>query len=348
MRRQTFFMIPGLLVAMTAYAVIALHTLQGRHALLNPAPGRRETVQGLSLELPAGTPGPVQVPGEPWTATEFHGGVLGDFRVARERARGDFQGAMQAWFALPGPLDGPLTFRQHGQPTLARPVIVFGPGGQVVRRQGRQLVAVCVFDLDGWRYWVQSRVRDGAREHLVCFDRVLLSMRAPSGSGVDALLAPALAAVEAGLPLGLVQDPTWVLALPGVGMLLVLVVVFGVTRLSGRPPREAEAASYVASGVEVSLGGRLQRKYFDAALAVQGGELVVYTFGTPFLAVPLDRLRGRVTEDTSWFGPPCLAINLEGGADFRKNRFLYGLWSGRLRLRIYTEDLPRLRLALGA
>jgi len=350
MRRQTLLMIPGLLVALTVYAFIGLQATQGRQAHLHPAQWRREAVQGLSLDLPAETSSAIQMPGEPWTATEFRSGVLGTFRVARERPRGDFQGALREWFELPGPLDQPLTYRLRGEPAQARPVVVFGPGAHVVRRQRRLLVAVCVFDLDGWRYWVQSRVRDGGREHLEAFDRILASMRASGGSGVDALLPPALAEAEAALAPGLVQNPVWVIALPGVAMILAMGLALGIGRLSGRPPRDpgALAASYLVSGVEVLMGGRFQRKYFDAALAVLGDQLVLYTFGTPFLSVPLAHLRGRITEGTSWFGPPYLEFTLEGAADFRKHKLLYGLWSKGTRLRLHTDDPSRLRIALGA
>ena len=73
-----------------------------------------------------------------------------------------------------------------------------------------------------------------------------------------------------------------------------------------------------------------------------------YTFGTPFLSVPLAQLPGRVTVKQGWFGAPYLELALEGGQEFHKRRFLYRLWANRLRLRIYTRDAQRLRLQLGA
>ena len=36
-----------------------------------------------------------------------------------------------------------------------------------------------------------------------------------------------------------------------------------------------------------------------------------------------------------------------GRLEYRKRRYTAGQWSGRTRLRIYTEDLGRLRAALG-
>lgn len=346
MRRQTLFLIPVLLGALAASFFLGLRSQRSRRAL-TAAWGRVEA-QGLSFELPPDASGPFQAPGSPWSATEFRSGVLGGVRIARERPRGDLDGALREWFALPGPLAGPITCNLQGQLSQARPVTAFGPSGHVLRRQGRDFVAVCVFDLGGFRYWVQARARDGSRETLACFDRMLLSLRGPEGAGTDPALKADLAAAEAGLAPGLVQDLAWTAALPVGAMLLALAVVYGAGRLSGKPARDGAGSSYEASGVEVCLGNRFQRKYFDAALTIRNGRLTVHTYGTPFLDVPLASLPGRVSEGTAWFGPPYLDLALEGGLDYRKNKLLYGLWSGSTRLRIYTEDVRRLRLALGA
>jgi hypothetical protein len=96
------------------------------------------------------------------------------------------------------------------------------------------------------------------------------------------------------------------------------------------------------------VASRMQRKYFDAAISVTADRLVVHTFGTPFLAVPLAQLHGRVSEGSGWFGPPYLELTLEGGLEYLKLRALYRPWPGRTRIRIYTERFRELRLVLGA
>jgi len=347
MRRQTLFLIPALLGALAASLAIGYLPLRASRALAAPV-WASGAAQGLTLDLPGDVSAPALDPGDPWTATEFRGGILGILRIARERPRGDLQAALRAWFELPGALDRPLTYRIQRQPAQARPVTAFGPSGHLVRRQGRLLVAVCVFDLDGYRYWVQARA-PASRTALACFHRVLLSMRGPDGARVDPLLAGELRAAEAGLAPGIAQEYLWAAFIPGAVMLLVAALVLAVGRLSGRAPRAPEALGgrFFQAPVEVLLAFRLQRKYFDAAVAVTEDRLVLYTFGTPFLTVRLDALRGRVTEGTGWFAPPYLEIALDGRQDFRKLGRLYAGWAGRIRLRIYTAEATRLRVALG-
>lgn len=346
MRRQTLFLIPALLGALVASSFLGYNAQRARRAMA--APWRRVEVLGLSVDLPGDVSGPVPDPGAPWTGVGFRSGVLGNFRVARERPQGDLGEALRVWFALPGPLVGPVLYDRQGQRVQARPVTAFGPSCLVLGRQGRLFTAVCVFDLDGYRYWVQTRARDGSRETLALFDRVLLGLRGPGGAEVDPLLKADLAAAEAGLDPALHQELAWTALLPLGAMVLALGAAYGFARLSGRPAKDGAGSSYEASGVEILLGNRFQRKYFDAALTVRDGRLTIHTFGTPFLEVPLATLGGKVTEGTGWFGPPYLDLMLEGGLAFRKNRFFYGLWSTGTRLRIYTEDFRRLRLVLGA
>jgi hypothetical protein len=350
MRRQTLFLVPAFLVALSVSLVIAYQTLQPVRALHQAGSWRPASVLGLTLEVPADLSAPATVPGDPWTVLEFRTGVLGVLRIGRERPRGDLQGALRDWFGLPGPLDAPVTYQFQGQPAQARPVTVSGPAGHWLHRQGRQLVAACVFDQDGYRYWIQCRTSGATSATLACFHRVLLSLRGPGLPAADPRLGGELRAAEAGLAPGLVQGQAWTAAIPVGAITLALVLVLAVGRRSGRPPRppEGAGASYAEAPVEVLLAFQLQRKYFDAALAVLDDRLVLYTFGTPFLIVPLDAMRGKVAEKTGWFGPPSLEIALEGALDYRKVGRLYGAWKGRTRLRIYTRDLRRLRVALGS
>jgi len=349
MRRQTLLMVPALLGALAASFAIAYLPLRAGRALTSAA-WRPVSAQGLTLDLPADASAPVLDPGDPWTATEFRTGVLGTLRVARERPRGDLQPALRNWFGLPGSLDGPITYPIGRQPAQARPVHAFGPAGLQVRRQGRLLTAVCVFDLDGFRYWVQARTPNASRAALACFHRALLSMRGPGGDRVDPRLRGELAAAEAGLAPGLAPGLLWLAWIPLAVMLLVTALVLAVGRLSGKLPAspEAQAARYLQAPVEVLLAFQARRKYFDAALAITEDRLVLYTYGTPFLAVPLAAIRGNAAEGAGWFAPPFLEITLTGAQDFRKLRRLYGRWTGRTRLRIYTGDVSRLRVALGA
>lgn len=343
-------MLPALLGALAASFAVGYGPLRASLALSAPARWRTAQVQGLTLDLPADAAVPVQDPGDPWTATEFRSGILGTLRIARERPRGELQPAFRGWFELPGPLDRPITYRIRGQAAQARPVTAFGPSGHFLRRQGRTAATVCVFDLEGFRYWVQARIPEPSRASLACFDHVLLSMRGPDGAAVDPGLARDLKAAEAGLAPEIVMAPVWAAFIP-VGLLLGIGGVFWrVNRLSGRAPRAPEALGgrYAEAPVEVLLATRMQRKYFEAAIAVLDDRLVVYTFGTPFLVLPLEAIRGRAAEGTGWFGPPYLEIALEGNLDFRKMRRWYGAWTVRARLRIYTADCQRLRVALGA
>ena len=345
MRRQTLFMIPALVGAFAVSAILGLRTL----GTPPPGPWHRVVAQGLTLELPPGTAEPVLKAGTPWASADFKSPALGVLRVARERPQGDLDGALRNWFGLPGPLTGPVNYRFGGQPAQARPVVVFGPGGYALQRQGRLLSAVCAFDLEGARYWIQMRTQAGTPAAVACFDRVLRSLKAGEVP-VDPLLKVGLDAAEAGLAPGLAPDPAWMVLLPGGVMVLAMGLAYGIGRRSGQPPKDGEGAAcrYAASGVEVCFGGTFQRKYFDAALAVFPDHLTVYTFGTPFLDVPLAAFPGRVREGTAWFGPPFLEVDLEGPLAYRKNRFLYGWWTGGARLRIYSEDCLRLRMALGA
>ena len=350
MRRQTLFMVPALLAAFAMSLVLGVRTL----GTPPKGPWRRVAVQGLTLDVPPGTAAPVLNNGKPWAYADFSSPVLGNLRVGRELPMGDLDGALRNWFELPGPLTGPVTYRRRGYPAQARPVIVFGPGGYALHRQGRLLSAVCAFDLEGARYWIQMTAPSATPAALATFDRVLLSLRGPGEVQVDPLLQGGLAAAEAGLAPGLApgleRNPAWVLFLPGGMMLFGLGLALAIGQHSGRAPRDGAGAfcRYAASGVEVCLGGTFQRKYFDAALEVFPDRLTIYTFGTPFLEVPVAALVGRVKEGTAWFGPPYLEVDLEGPLQYRKNRFLYGMVSGGARLRIYTEDGQRLRMALGA
>jgi len=349
MRRQTLFLLPALLGALAASFAVGYLPLRARMALAASAQWRPAQAQGLTLRLPADAKAPVQDPGDPWTATEFHTGSMGTLRIARERPRGGLQAALRGWFELPGPLDRPITYRVHGQPAQARPVTAFGPSGHFLRRQGRMAAAVCVFDLDGFRYWVQARIPDPSPAALACFDRVLLSLRGPSGDAVDPRLALDLQAAEAGLAPGICPNFAWAALMPVVLMIGLGGISIVISRRSGRAPETTGAAGvrYAEAPVELRLATRLQLKYFEAAIAVLEDRLVVYTFGTPFLELPLAGLGGRVAEGSGWFGPPYLELTLEGALDFRKLRRWAGPWTARTRLRIYTADSLRLRVALG-
>lgn len=348
MRRQTLFMIPALLGALAASCAIAYLPLRASRALAASA-WHSVPVLGLTLDIPANAAAPVMRPGDPWTATEFRTQVMGTLRIARERPIGELQPALRAWFELPGDLVAPLTYPIGGQPAQARPVHAFGPSGHQIRRQGRQLTAVCVFDLDGYRYWVQARTTAGSRDSVACFHRVLLSMRGADGAGVDPRLKDELKTVEAGLPPGIAPSLIWITFLPMAVMLVIMSGVLWVSRLSGRPPSPPEGlgSRYLEASVEVMLAYQMHRKYFDAAIAVTDNQLVLYTFGTPFLTVPLAAIRGNTREGTGWFGPPFLEIALAGVQDYRKWRRLYGWWKGRTRLRLYTSEVSRLRMAIG-
>ena len=348
MRRQSLFMIPALLGALAASCAIGYLPLRASRALAASS-WHPVTAQGLTLDLSADAAAPVQEPGDPWSATEFSTPVLGSLRIAREQPRGDLQPALRAWFNLPGDLVAPVTYAIGRQPAQARPVHAFGPSGLQVHRQGRLLVAVCVFDLDGSRYWVQARNTAASRAALSCFHRVLLSMRGADGAGVDPRLKAELSAVEAGMTQGIAPDLFWIAFIPMGVMLIVVALVLAVGRLSGRAPRPPEGlgARYLLAPVEVLLAFQMTRKYFDAAVAVTEDRLVLYTFGTPFLTVPLSVVRGNAVEGFGWFGPPFLEIALTGNQDYRKMRRMYARWMGKTRLRIYTADISRLRIALG-
>jgi len=349
MRRQTLSMIPIILVALAVTAGSFYGYLRTTHALENAA-WLTVTAQGLTLDLPADRAVPQQDPGDPWSATEFRAGTLGRLRIARERPQGELAPALRNWFALPGALDRPFTYQIHGQPAQARPVTAFGPSGYLIRREGRQWVAVCVFDLGGSRYWVQARSPGASRAALAGFHRVLLSLRGPDGAGVDPLLAGQLRAAERELARGIVQEERlWLFFIPVVGMGGMVALVLAIAGWSGRAPRTPEAlgARYFQAPVEVFIAYKTQRKFFDAAIAVLDDRLVVYTFGTPFLTLPLADLRGKVTPGAGWFPPPYLEIAIEGSQYFHKVG-LYRTMMARARLRIYTEDVLRLRTALGA
>lgn len=351
MRRQTLALLPAILIATAISGILGWQMLRARLAARDPAPWHRIEVQGLSLEAPPGASAPVPRPGSPWMATEFQDAALGRFRIAREHPQGDLQGALRDWFQLPGPLDRPLGYRMRGQPALARPIQAFGPSGYFLQHQGRILIAVCVFDLGEYRYWLQTRVADGPWQPLAGFHRVLLSLRSPEGTGVDARLESDLRLAETERVRGRIRlDPAWFAGFPAGMMLLAAAIASMVRKRSGRPARipGGTPAAFEASGVEVAIRTGLQRRYFDAALAVLDDRLVLYTFGTPLLNLPKDRIRGQISQGTAWFGPPFLEITLEGRLDYPKHRFRFGLWAGRTRVRILTEDVSRLRMALGA
>jgi hypothetical protein len=355
MKRQTLFMLPALLAAL-AVSFIVLRTLPGvGSGALGRIPWRTESAMGLTLDVPAGASAARQDPGEPWSAVEFRDGILGTIRVAREVPQGDgnLQRALRDWFELPGLLEAPVTYTTRGQWAQARPVTAFGPSGHLLQRQGRLLVMVLVFDLDDHRYWVQARTAADTPEAVAGFHRVLRSLRGPKGEAPDPAMSGELAAAEAGLAPGMVRNLEWtryLAFLPPAVMLLVFGIVSLVLAMGGRPPKGPEDVGnrYAEDNVEVGLVFRLSRKFFNGALRVAGDRLVVYTFGTPFLAVPLAGLAGRVTEKTGWFGPPYLELALDGRQEFRKYRMLYGASSTSIKLRLFTRDSSRLRVALGA
>ena len=350
MKRQTLFLLPVFLFALGFLAFFGYRSLRASRALATPGSWHPAAVLGLTLDVPADISAPALDSRPPWTAMNFRTAILGTLRIAREQPQGDLQGALRNWFGLSGPLDAPVTYLIRGQLAQARPVTVFGPSGLLFQRQGRQFAAVCVFDLDGSRYWIQARTGDANRATVACFHRVLRSIRGPGGAGVDPLLGAQLEAAEKGLDPRLVQGLPWFALIPLGMVALVLGITLALGRWSGKPPRgqEGPPSGYSEAHVEVLLALQLQRRYFDAALAVTGGRLVLYTFGRPFLTVPLDTLPGRVSEGSGWFGPPYLELALEGSQDFRKLGRWYGMWKSRTRLRIYTQDYRRLRAALGS
>jgi hypothetical protein len=342
-------MIPALLI--TGGTCLAMFLLAGRER--TPAVWRPETAQGLAFEVPANSGPGRNRPGEPWKATEFRSAVLGDLRIAQERPRGDLDPAVRDWFELPGDLDRPLAYTFQGRPAQARPMTGFGRSAWFVTRSAKGLQAVLVFDLAGRRYWVQTRSAGGDATTLAAFRHVLGSLRGPGGEDPGPGLVRELEAAQAGLPPGFLQD-AWpskvILLLPPVALLAAFGINGFVLRSSGRAPSGSGSLrlGYQEAHVEICLVRRFQRKWFDAALAVDGDRLVVYTFGTPFLSVGLASLAGRVTEGRGWFGDwleldPALPFQLE------KNRFFYNyLVAPGTRLRVTSQDLPRLRLALGA
>jgi hypothetical protein len=138
---------------------------------------------------------------------------------------------------------------------------------------------------------------------------------------------------------------------PLVILLLPPLLLGAVGRRSGRLPEAPQAvalAAYCRPFVEVGLVGGGQWKFLVACVSVQGGDLLLHTFGTPFLRIPRGALAGRVTVGRGWIDPPYLELPLEPPAEFLKRRWLYGLLPGRFKLRIYSQDLGTLRAALGA
>lgn len=350
MRRQTLALLPVLCVALGLAGFSWFMTTRAA----SPSGWRTETAQGLTFQVPEGSRGPYHSPGTPWSATEFPGSLGGTLRIAQESPQGDLDQALQNWFELPGPLDRPRTYALHGQPAQARPVTAFGPAGHFLARRGRQLQAVLVFDLDGSRYWIQLRTGNPSAATLAGFHRMLLSLRGPQGEAPDSGLARELAAAGAEPAPGLLERHPWPpqmgFLFPAALMLLAGAAQIGLGRLAGRAPRGpgALANRYLEAPIEVCLARRLQRKWFDAALSVTDDRLVIHTFGTPLLSVPLAALAGKVTPRTGWFGSSWLELGLEGGQEFHKHRFFYGGLAGKLRLRLYTRDEARLRAALRA
>ena len=354
MRRQTLSMIPALCVALAACGFGWIMTTRAAARATAQTGWRTVSAQGLSFQIPEGSRGPYRRPGSPWSATEYGRSFGGTLRIAQETPQGTLQPALRNWFELPGPLDRVLTYPVNGQSAQARPVTAFGPSGHFLLRNGKVLQAVLVFDLDGSRYWIQLRTGNPSPESLAGFHRVLLSLRGPEGQPPDPALARELAAAEAELAPGLVDRHRWpsqlLFLVPVAGILLAAGAQFGVARWSGRAPKEsgAWASQYLETPIEVCLGYRFQRRWFDAAVAVLGGRLVLYTFGTPLLSVPLAALAGKVEARTGWFGSPFLELSLQGGQEFHKQRLFYRYLAGNLKLRLYSRDPGRLRAALGA
>lgn len=106
-------------------------------------------------------------------------------------------------------------------------------------------------------------------------------------------------------------------------------------------------AAFCRPFVELGLVGGGQWKFLVACVSVVDGDLLVHTFGTPFLRVPRGSLPGRMRTGRGWINPPYLELPLEPPAQFLKRRWLYGLLPGRFKLRIYTAELDALRMALG-
>jgi hypothetical protein len=350
MRRQTLILLPVATAVLAVMAGIALFIGTSSDRARDPAGARPVAFGSVSLPLPAAFR-PVEArTNRAWAIQIFEARGVGRLWLSAEPLDGTpFEAACERWFHLPAWPGGPLNHRDGGHDRYFKPLPLFRQGALSLHKERKVVVMAACFDAGGHRHWMELRTTQGFRPAEGVFDALLLSLRGADGNGPGAGLGAALASVPREsrhrflLPLEvLFLFPLVVLLLPA-GLLWI------VGRRAGRGPhdRTQAMAAFRQPHVEVALVGGGQWKFFLAHVAVVEGDLLVSTFGTPFLRVPRAVHAGRVKEVQGWFRPPYLELPLDPPAEFLKRRWMYGLVPGRFRLRVYTEDLGTLRATLG-
>jgi len=350
MRRQTLILLPIAAVVLAVMAGIALFIRTSSYRARDWAGARPVAFGSVNLPLPAAFRPLEERTRRTWAIQIFEARGVGRLWLSAEPLDGtSFEAACVRWFHLPAWSEGPLNHRGDGRDRFFKALPLFQRGALSLHKERKEVVMAACFDTGGHRHWVELRTTQGFRPAEGVFDALLLSLRDADGNSRGAGLEAALAAVPREshhrflLPLEILfLFPLVILLLP-VGLLWV------VGRRAGRVPddRTLAMAAFRQPFAEVALVGGGQWKFFVAFVAVAEGDLVVYTFGTPFLRIPRAVHAGRVQVGRGWINPPYLELPLDPPAQFLKRRWLYGLTAGRFKLRVYTGNMDALRLALG-
>lgn len=351
MRRQTLVLLP--IVATVLAVVLGIASfiqLSARKAMI--AGESRTVVFGsVRLPLPAAFKSTATRTRGAWSTQEFEASGVGTLWLSAQPLDGSpFEAACLHWFGMPAWPSGPLNYRSHGRDWFFRPIPCFGKGAWSMHKEGKNLRMVVCFDRGEHRHWVELGTNQGFLPELEVFDALILSIRDAGGQGPGPGLGATLAGIpgESGyrflLPLELLFGlPVIVFLLPTLGL-------WAVGRRSGRLPEDqvgTAGAAFRRPFMEVGLVGGGQWKFFLACVTVVEGDLLLHTFGKPFLRIPKAAISGRTRVGQGWISPPFLEVPLDPPAEFLKWRWFYSLVPGRFRLRLYTSDLDALRVALG-
>lgn len=350
MRRQTLVMLPIAAITLAVVLGLAAYLRTTSAKAADPAGARPIAFGSVSLPLPSAFRPAETRTQRAWTLQFFEARGVGRLLLSSEPLDGTpFEAACLRWFRLPAWSEGPLNHRSGGRDRFFKALPLFQRGAVSMHKEGKAVLMVACFDQGGHRHWMELRTPQGFRPAEDVFNALLLSLRDAEGRGPGEGVAPALASVPRETRHRFLLPLEVLFVFPLALFLLPAAILWLVGRRSGRLPLDAATAmaAYRRPFVEVALVGGGQWKFFMACVTVVGGDLLVHTFGTPFLRVPRAVHAGRAREVRGWIPPPYLELPLDPPAEFLKRRWLYGLASGRFKLRVYTEDLGALRAALG-
>jgi hypothetical protein len=244
-----------------------------------------------------------------WAVQEYRGGSLGTLRLAMEPGDGTpWEALCTRWFGLPAYRAEASRFEAGHDDWFFKEVPLFGRGAYALRKSGKQLRFIALFEHEGNRYWIGLDTRNPSTAQKAVFDGMVQSLRFADGTSPGPGLAESLRPIAREGGYRFIQPVEIIFFLPALLILLITLIQLLIRRRAGRLPEEALQVSgppvFAEGGLEIGLARPFQRKFMDCAVTVDAEGLTVHTFGTPFLFVPRQNWAGRIDVGNAWLGFP--------------------------------------------